>query len=287
MKVRKQLGMKSLVATVLVGAGTAWAGPPAVVINELDADQTGTDMAEFVELYDGGAGSTDLSGLVVVFYNGSSDTSYAAFDLDGFSTDGAGYFLLGNAGVVPTPDIIFADNFLQNGADAVALYVGNDSDFPNGTPITAVGLLDCIVYGTNDPDDAGLIAVCGGPQNDDTVDTSIGRIPNGSGARDEREHSHARRRQRAGTPTEQRLPRPDRGVRRGQSLRHDRLDAGHDRAGAGRCQHGYGRLVQLHRHVHGHRGHRHVRRHVGSGHRPRGLRRVRLRSRHVHPGRRR
>ena len=65
------------------------AGPPPpvatnVIINELDSDTPGTDAAEFVELYDGGAGDTALDGLVVVFYNGSNDLSYAAFDLDGF-----------------------------------------------------------------------------------------------------------------------------------------------------------------------------------------------------------
>ena len=32
-----------------------------VIINEVDADQVGTDAAEFIELYDGGAGNTDLS----------------------------------------------------------------------------------------------------------------------------------------------------------------------------------------------------------------------------------
>ena len=38
-----------------------------------------------------------LDGLVIVFFNGSGDTSYAAFDLDGYATNGSGYLLLGNA----------------------------------------------------------------------------------------------------------------------------------------------------------------------------------------------
>ncbi|MCP4295084.1 MAG: lamin tail domain-containing protein, partial [Proteobacteria bacterium] len=37
----------------------------AIVINEVDADTVGTDSAEFIELYDGGAGDTDLSGLTL------------------------------------------------------------------------------------------------------------------------------------------------------------------------------------------------------------------------------
>ena len=74
---------------------------PDVVINEVDSDTPGTDVLEFVELFDGGVGGTSLDGLVLVFYNGTDDLSYAAYDLDGFSTDSSGYFLLGNADVVP------------------------------------------------------------------------------------------------------------------------------------------------------------------------------------------
>src|SRR6185295_545046 len=92
-----------------------------VIINEVDSDQTGTDTAEFVELYDGGAGNTSLNGLVVVFFNGSTDQSYAAFDLDGFSTNASGYFTIGNIGV-PGVDVTFGNGTLQNSADAVALY---------------------------------------------------------------------------------------------------------------------------------------------------------------------
>ncbi len=160
----------------------------AVIINELDSDTSGTDALEFVELYDGGAGNTDLTGLVVVFYNGSNDLSYAAFDLDGFSTNASGYFLLGNAGVSPAPGIIFADNFLQNGADAVALYGANGTDFPNSTPVSTSNLIDAIVYGTADVDDAGLLALLNAsePQvNEDTGGNSAinsnQRCPNGSG----------------------------------------------------------------------------------------------------------
>ena len=84
-----------------------------IVINESDADTAGSDSLEFIELYDGGLGNTSLSGLVVVLYNGSNDTSYNAFDLDGFATDANGYFLMGNASVVPAPTLVFNNNGLQ------------------------------------------------------------------------------------------------------------------------------------------------------------------------------
>src|SRR6267143_652228 len=136
-----------------------------VIINEVDSDQTGTDTQEFVELYDGGVGNTSLNGLVVVFFNGSNDQSYAAFDLDGFSTNGSGYFTIGNT-AVPGVDITFTNGTLQNGADAVALYRANGADFPNGTAVTTINLQDAIVYDTGQADDAGLLVLlnAGQPQ---------------------------------------------------------------------------------------------------------------------------
>jgi hypothetical protein len=161
----------------------------SIVINEVDSDTPGSDALEFIELYDGGVGNTDLSGLAVVLYNGSDDKSYNnAFDLDGFSTDASGYFVLGNAGVSPTPSIIFGGNGVQNGADAVALYVGDGADFPNDTPITLDGLLDAVVYDTNDSDDAALLVLlnAGQPQlneggGGDKDNHSNQRCPNGDG----------------------------------------------------------------------------------------------------------
>jgi hypothetical protein len=152
------------------------------VINEIDANQTGsTDPFEFVEL--AGPANLSLNGLVVVFFNGATDTSYRSFDLDGYQLGPTGYFLLGNAGVVPTPDIIFPDTTLQNGADAVALYNANASDFPNGTPVTSTNLLDAIVYGSStNPQDPELLTTLGqSTQYIDTDTTSISRVPNITG----------------------------------------------------------------------------------------------------------
>ncbi len=175
-----------------LGSHTANCGtvepPPTILINEVDSDTPSTDVLEFVELYDGGVGNTALDGLVVVFYNGSNDLSYASYDLDGYSTDANGYFLLGNAGVTPTSGIIFGGNWLQNGADAVALFAGDASNFTNGTAMTTTNLLDAIVYDTNDADDAGLLTLlnAGQPQvnesgGGDSAGQSNQRCPNGDG----------------------------------------------------------------------------------------------------------
>ncbi len=182
--VEEQTGTCDLTVTVAAEEPPVATG---VVINELDADNVGTDAVEFVELYDGGAGSTDLTGLVLVFYNGSNDLSYRALDLDGLSTGATGYFVAGNAGVSGV-DLVFPGDSLQNGQDAAALYVGNAADFPNGSAVTTANLVDAIVYDTADADDPGLLVLLnpGQPQVDEngggsgTTDSS-GRCPNGSG----------------------------------------------------------------------------------------------------------
>ena len=163
---------------------------PEIVINEVDADTPGTDTLEFVELY--GEPNQPLDSLVVVLFNGNTDVSYSAFDLDGYATDAYGFFVLGNAGVTNV-DLVFPDpdNNIQNGADAVALFQANAADFPLGTAVTNVDLIDALVYDTDDPDDLGLIAVLTPGQaqiNEDGGGNKDGhsnsRVPDGGPARD-------------------------------------------------------------------------------------------------------
>ncbi len=158
-----------------------------LIINEIDADTQGSDALEFVELYDGGTGNTPLDGYVVVNYNGSNDTSYNAFDLDGFSTNAEGYFVIGNAAVANV-DLVVPGNSFQNGADAVVLYFGDATSFPNGTAVTTENIIDAVVYDTNDADDAGLLVLlnAGEPQLNEAVNgnkdgESLQRVPNGQG----------------------------------------------------------------------------------------------------------
>lgn len=159
----------------------------AVIINEVDSDTPGADVAEFVELYDGGIGNTTLDGYVVVFYNGATDLSYAAFDLDGFTTNAGGFFTLGNA-AVPGVDLVFANGGLQNGPDAAAIFLANAADFPNGSPITTVNIRDALVYSNAATIDAGLLVLLNAGQtqvNENSAGTgtvvSMQRYPNGLG----------------------------------------------------------------------------------------------------------
>ncbi len=164
---------------------------PVFLINELDADQTSTDNAEYIELFDGGAGNSSLSGLVLVLYNGNGDVSYNSFDLDGYSTDENGYFVLcGNAANTANCDLDVTPDtdLIQNGADSVALYTGDAADFPNGTSITLTNLIDALVYDTDDPDDIELLTLLnpGQPQVNENANgnkdlQSTQRCPNGAG----------------------------------------------------------------------------------------------------------
>lgn len=158
-----------------------------VIINEVDADTPSTDTAEYIELYDGGVGNTPLDGLALVFYDGASDDVYMAIDLDNMTTNADGYFVVGNSAVASAM-LTFTNSSLQNGADAVALYIGSASDFPNGSALSTANLLDALVYVSDDPDDAGLLTLMqagqltmneAGARNADAV--AMGRCPNGSG----------------------------------------------------------------------------------------------------------
>ena len=134
-----------------------------VVINELDCDTPGIDYQEFIELKSE-TPNFPLDGYVLVFFNGSTsggDSSYYALDLDGAVTDVNGLLLIGSDTVNPYPQVFIGENLIQNGADAIAIYLGNDYDFPIGTLATQTNLVDALVYDTSDADDTGLMALLG------------------------------------------------------------------------------------------------------------------------------
>ena len=120
-----------------------------VVINEVDADNPGTDIYEFIELKSASA-NFPLDGYVLVFFNNTNSSSYYAFDLDGYVTDANGIIHFGNNAVSPSPAGIIPLNKIQNGPDVVALYLGNPSDFPytssTGTVASLTNLVDAVAY---------------------------------------------------------------------------------------------------------------------------------------------
>lgn len=134
-----------------------------VVINELDSDTPSVDDKEFIELKST-TPNFPLDGYVLVLYNGTGsqiNLSYYVIDLDGFTTDVNGLFLIGNSFVSPVPEKLLPESIFQNGPDGIGLYQGSSSDFPNNSLATNVNLIDAIVYGTNDPDSTELMALLG------------------------------------------------------------------------------------------------------------------------------
>lgn len=134
-----------------------------VIINELDVDTPSTDTMEFVELLTD-TPEQPLDEYVLVLFNGSTsggDSSYLAFDLDGFVTDVNGIFVLGGPELSPVGDFLLFENTFQNGADAVAIYLGSSNDFPDQTLATTNNLIDALAYDTNDADDTELLALLG------------------------------------------------------------------------------------------------------------------------------
>jgi len=180
--------MKKLVFFIIIITLTGIANT-VILINEADADQTGSDSAEFIELFDGGVGNISLTGYIVVLYTGSSDDSYMTIDLTGYATDNNGYFVIGSLGMGTDIELDPGSyGWLQNGEDAIALYQDSASNFPEDTPVTTTNLVDALVYDTSDDDDPELLILLNSGQlqinenengNKDTE--SMQRSPNGSG----------------------------------------------------------------------------------------------------------
>lgn len=132
-----------------------------IVINELDSDTPGVDDKEFVEL------KSDepyfpLDGYVLVFFNGNQSSStanlsYFTVNLSGLITDANGLVVIGSALVSPVPQLIISNNVIQNGEDAVAIYLGNPYDFPKNTLATTENLIDAMIYDNGQANATGLM----------------------------------------------------------------------------------------------------------------------------------
>jgi hypothetical protein len=146
-----------------------------LVINELDCNQPLTDAAEFVEISTGVAG-VSLSGYALTFFNGGNSPftgtlSYFSMNLNS-TTDANGLLLVGNSGVLPAPALTFAGDSLQNGSDAVGIH--QSAPIANGTAASATGLIDALVYDTNDADASNLLDAFFGAGNPQRVQVDEG-----------------------------------------------------------------------------------------------------------------
>ncbi|XP_013397520.1 uncharacterized protein LOC106164224 [Lingula anatina] len=134
---------------------------PTVLINEINADSPGSDDKEFIELWDGGSGNTALNWIVLVLYNGANGQAYYTLDLTNERTDANGFYIVGGANVANVDHVLSlagrSVSIIQNGPDAIALYRGHSSNFTTGMSPTKKGLIDAVVYGTNDAQNRVLL----------------------------------------------------------------------------------------------------------------------------------
>jgi len=170
---------KTLLATLALAATSAVATHAAVIINEIDYDQPGTDATEFVELFNPDGTAQDLSGFTLVGFNGgaTNDTAYLVIPLSG-SIPAGGFFTIGNiagANIDPAADT----DLIQNGSgDALGVYSSGTFTAGTSTPTTE-GLEDGVVYeGQNSfPAEFELSEA-----SDGSTPGSIQRDPDGTGA---------------------------------------------------------------------------------------------------------
>uniref|UniRef100_A0A8C6T1H7 Si:ch211-183d21.1 n=1 Tax=Neogobius melanostomus TaxID=47308 RepID=A0A8C6T1H7_9GOBI len=121
-------------------------GDPCLIISEINADNPRLDTTEFVELYHTSGQRASLDGYTLVFYNGNGNIAYKVLDLKGHSTDDRGFFLVGSVDMLPKPAILLPPNTVQNGPDAIAIYHSSAARYGEKMNVTAVGLVDAVVY---------------------------------------------------------------------------------------------------------------------------------------------
>ncbi|MBA3391841.1 MAG: tandem-95 repeat protein [Deltaproteobacteria bacterium] len=186
----------SATCTVESGAvcsGTAPTTCAKLVINEIEYDNIGTDSSEFIEIFNAGTASADLTNHAVVLANGgvSPAVQYGRINLSGTLAPGA-YALIcpanstvGNCGSrlmpVGTTRFLFTGSTdqIQNGAsDAIGLFVIVGT---TATPVDVVSYEGTLataqitgVVGTS-PFVEGTGIVTG---EDNVIDVSVQRLPN-------------------------------------------------------------------------------------------------------------
>jgi hypothetical protein len=157
-----------------------------LVINEIDYDQAGTDMAEFIELFNSTDSAIDLSSLAIVLVNGSTSLEYARYALSAagaFVAPGQYLVLKSSSVVVPggvaTIDLGLGADHIQNGApDGVVLI-----------DTAAQRVLDALSYEgsitaasiSGFPGTPNLVeGTAFGGADSNTVAGSLSRVPNGT-----------------------------------------------------------------------------------------------------------
>ena len=176
----------TFIASLAVAAATAFASAD-IIINEVDYDNIGGDGSEFVELFNNGATPVNIGGWRVVLVNGSNDTFYSIITIPAGTTLAAGAYWVIGSSLVANVNQFFgpASDNIQNGApDAIGLYTGTGSMAVNSSSNTnSPNLVNGFVYeGPDAGNYPGYTQLAGTILDSNTVNVSIGLLPNGTGS---------------------------------------------------------------------------------------------------------
>lgn len=131
----------------------------AVLISEVLAASSSEEF-EFIELQ--GPHSTMLRDVVLVLIDGQTKDIYFTMDVYG-KTSLDGLLLIGPAQSKTSVDLPFPENItrpvLRGGPKAIALYRGNSSGFVLGKALPVTGLLDALVYTSNEEPNPELLEI--------------------------------------------------------------------------------------------------------------------------------
>lgn len=134
---------------LLAQSDTGASTPPAILINGVSADREDATRLGLVELFDGGTGETDLSGLSLVLFARASDEVIAAFSLDGFRTRDDGSFVIGSSTLAEEPALTFDRPFPLTEVTGLALVVGNADEIAAKGTLDLSTALDVVAIGAD------------------------------------------------------------------------------------------------------------------------------------------
>lgn len=138
----------------------------SLVINEIDYDQPGSDLAEFVEIKNVSDSSINLDSYELRFFNGSDDSLYQTIFMPDYDLAPGDYYVLCSDDTTVENCDLVTYAAIQNGSpDAVALYYVNDGDT----------LIDTVSY---EGDVTGYTETAGAPEDDGT-EMGLSRYPDG------------------------------------------------------------------------------------------------------------
>jgi hypothetical protein len=122
---------------------------PSIWIDQVGSNPNNASQLGYIQLFDGGAGESTLSGLVVALINGEGDLVQAVYPLTDLRTNADGYFVLGSNILTPSPDLAFSAEMLLADVSQVALYPAEGISLTVGAALPSTPALDRLFVRTS------------------------------------------------------------------------------------------------------------------------------------------